>query len=246
MNVIDILILVLIVFGALQGYHKGLINGLAQFAGIIIGFFVASLEYLNVLKWLEQLFPLHSWLEPVINKLILPSLQSQTGAITQQSLAQLLAMLPAGLRDALVSGKIIEGPAPTVANGYLEQAAQNISAYLTDRILALLAFVLVFFVIVIIVQIIITILFAPFRIFDGTINRGGGLLFGGLYAFLSLAVISGIFLPLFKLDTQNSGLMLIQQSYFLPYLLQTFQLLSEFFSLQLEEATLNVLKSFSS
>jgi uncharacterized membrane protein required for colicin V production len=245
MNVIDILILVVMILSALQGYRKGLITGLGQFAGIIIGFFVASLEYMNVLRWLEQLFSLQSWLEPVIYKLVLPSLQSQTGTITQQSIEKLLEMIPAELRNSLASSNIIEGSAATMTQGYIEQASRNISGFLTEKILALLAFVLVFFIIVIIVQIIVTILFVPLGIFRGVVNRGGGLLFGGLCAFLSLAVISGIFLPIFKIDTQSSGLMLIQQSYFLPYLLQTFQMLCQVFSLQLEQASLNVLKSFS-
>jgi Colicin V production protein. len=246
MNVIDILILVVILISAWQGYSKGLITGLGKFVGIIIGFLVASLEYLNVLKWLEQIFPLQSLLQPVINKLVLPSLQSQTGVITQQSIDKLIAMLPAELRNFLASSNIIEGSAATMTQGYIEQVSQNVSGFLTEKILALLAFVLVFFVIVIIVQIIVTALFAPFGIFKGAVNRGGGLLFGGLCAFLSLAVISGIFLPVFKIDTQNSGLMLIQQSFFLPYLLQTFQMLSQVFSLQLEQASFNFIKSFSS
>lgn len=246
MNVIDIVILVVIVLSALQGYRKGLIIGLGQFVGIIIGFLVASLEYANVLKWLEQTFPLQSWLEPVIYKLVLPSLQSQTETLTQQSIERFLEIIPAELRNSFVSGNMIEGSAATMTQGYIEQAARNISGFLTEKILALLAFVLVFFVIMIIAQIIITILFAPFGIFKGAVNRGGGLLFGGLCAFLSLAVISGIFLPIIKLDAQNSGLMLMQQSIFLPYLFQTFQMLSQVFSLQIEQTSLNAVKSFFS
>jgi uncharacterized membrane protein required for colicin V production len=238
MNVVDILILVLIVLGAFQGYHKGLITGLGQLAGILIGFLVASLEYINVLKWFEQYFPLQSWLEPIINKLVLPSLQSQTGTITQQSIEQLLEMLPVELRNSLASG--IQGSATTMTQGYIELVAKNISSFLTEKILALMAFVLVFFIIIVIVQIIVTILFAPFGIFKGVVNRGGGVLFGGLCAFLSLAVISGIFLPIFKLDTQSSGIMLIQQSFFLPYLLQTFKMLSQIFSLQLDQTYLSL------
>ncbi|MDD2233338.1 MAG: CvpA family protein [Desulfitobacteriaceae bacterium] len=242
MNVIDILILVVIVLSALQGYRKGLINGLGQFAGIIIGFFVASLEYINVLKWLEQTFPLQRWLEPQVYKLVLPSLQSQTGTITQQSIERLLEIIPAELRNSFASGNLIEGSAATITQSYIEQAARNISGLLTEKILALLTFVLILLVIIAIVRIIVTILFAPLGIFKGVVNRGGGLLFGGLCAFLSLAVISGIFLPIIKLDVQNSGLMLLQQSIFLPYLLQTFQMLSQVFSLQLVQTSLNIIK----
>jgi uncharacterized membrane protein required for colicin V production len=246
MNVIDILILVVIVLSALQGYRKGLITGLGQFVGIIIGFFVASLEYINVLKWLEQTLPLQRWLEPQIYKLVLPSLQSGTGTTTQQSIDRLFEMIPAELLNSFASGNMLEGSAATITQSYIEQAARNISGYLTEKILALLAFVLIFLVIIAIAQIIVTILFAPLGIFKGVVNRGGGLLFGGLCAFLSLAVISGILLPIIKLDAQNSGLMLIQQSVFLPYLFQAFQMLSQVFSLQLEQTSLNVINCFFS
>ncbi|MHB8125082.1 MAG: CvpA family protein [Desulfitobacteriaceae bacterium] len=249
MNIVDILIVGLILLGALQGYRKGLIIGLAQFAGSIIGFLVASFEYIKVLKWFEQFFPLQSWLEPVIYQLIGPSLQTQTGTMTQQSIEKIINMLPLELRNSLMGSNILGGQSTaSMTQGYIEQATHSVSSFITEKILALLAFVFVYFVVVVIIQVIINILLAPLGIFGGAVNRGGGLLFGGLSAFFILVVISGVFLPILKIDTQSSGLILIQHSFFLPYLLQTFRILSQAFSLQISkelQASINLLKGFS-
>ncbi|MFZ3103024.1 MAG: CvpA family protein [Desulfitobacteriaceae bacterium] len=249
MNIVDILIMGLILLGALQGYRKGLITGLAQFAGSIIGFLVASLEYIKVLKWLEQFFPFQRWLEPVIYRLIGSSLQTQAGSIPQQSIENLLKMLPPELRSYLAGNNILGVQSATLmTKGYVEQAIHGIAGFITEKVLALLAFALVFLVIVVLIQALITILLAPLGIFGGAANRGGGLLFGGLFAFSILVVISGVFSPMLMLDTQIPGLLFIQHSFFQPYLLQTFQFLSQSLSLQISkelQTPFNLLKGFS-
>lgn len=249
MNIVDILIMGLILLGALQGYRKGLIMGLAQFAGSIIGFLVASLEYAKVLKWLEQFFPFQSWLEPVIYRLIVPAFQTQAGTITQLSIEKILKMLPPELRNSLEVNNILGVQSATsMTKAYAEQVTHGIAGFITDKVLTLLAFALVYFVIVVIIQVLITILLAPLGIFGGAANRGGGLLFGGLFAFSILVVASGVFSPMLKLDTQSPSLLLIQHSFFLPYLLQTFQFLSQALSLQISkelQTPFNLLKGFS-
>ncbi len=249
MNIIDILIVGLILLGALQGYRKGLITGLAQFAGSIIGFLVASREYLKVLKWLEQFFPFQSWLEPVIYRLIAPSFQAQAGTVTQQSFEKIFKLLPSELLNSL-AGINIPGMQSTssLTKGYVEQATHNIASFITEKVLALLAFVMVYFVIVLIIQVLINILLAPLGIFGGAANRGGGLLFGGLFAFSILVVISGVLMPILKIETESPGILLIQNSFFLPYLFQMFQFLSQALSLQVSkelQTTFNLFKGFS-
>ena len=234
MNTSDVLILVLILLGALHGYRKGLITGLAQFAGIIIGSLVASMEYLRVMQWLKQFLPLQTWLESGAYKLVLPSLQEKAGAMTQQGLAKFLEALPPDMKHYLVASNMLgEQPAATLTQGYLENIAHSIAAYISDKILVLLAFILILFLVALIIQVLITVLFVPLKIFRGAVDRVGGMIFGALGAFLTLAIISGLLLPVIELETPSRGLLLLQRSFFLPYLLQTFQYLREIFSFQM-------------
>ncbi|HWQ89455.1 MAG TPA: hypothetical protein VN374_05735, partial [Desulfitobacteriaceae bacterium] len=216
------------------GYRRGLITGLAQIVGIIIGFLVASMEYLSVMPWLKQFLPLQTWLESLVYKLVLPSFQNQAGAVTQQGLDKFLEALPTDVKHYLAASNMLGGqPAATLTQSYLENIAHSIATYISDKILALLAFILVLFVVAIIITALINILFVPLKIFRGPVKRVGGIIFGGLSAFLILAILSGLLLPVIELNTQSSGLLLLQRSFFLPYLLQTFQLLRELFYLQL-------------
>jgi uncharacterized membrane protein required for colicin V production len=232
MNTYDILMLAFILLGALHGYRKGLLTGLAQIGGVIIGFFIASMLYLQAMNWLKQFLPLQTWLESFIYKLILPSLQVRSGVMTQQGLDKFLTTLPPDLKHYLAASNVLGGqPTANVTQGYLENIAHSISVFISDKILALLAFVLILFAVAILIQALVNILFAPLGIFRGTLNRVGGTIFGIIGTFLILAVISGIILPLMELNTQSSGLLMLQRSFLLPYLLQTFQMLREMLSL---------------
>ena len=249
MNIVDVLIGGLILLGALQGYRKGLLTGLAQFVGSIIGFLVASVEYIKVLNWFETIYPIQRWLEPVIYRLLGPSLQAQTESMSQQSIDKILGMLPPALRNTL-AGSNISGllSTTTTTKGFLEQITHNLSGLLTEKILNLLSFALIYFGVAILIQVLVAVFLAPLGIFGGALNRGGGLLFGGLSAFFTLVVIGGVLSPILKIDTQNTAFLLVQHSFFLPYMLQTFQILSQAFSLQISkelQVPLNLLKGFS-
>ena len=235
MNLVDILILGFIFFGALHGYQRGLITSIVRFLSCIVGFIVAAREYLNVLRWAEQFLPLQQWLEPVIYRLLLPAVQSKASALQHQALGNILGLLPPEWRGIFSNLPNIQMPKA------IEQITQNLSEMLTEHILSLIAFGFVFFIVVLLIQILVDFFLRPFGGWGGSFNRGGGLMFGGLSALIGLSVLAGLFSPLLQLGVGGSFNALVQNSYFYPYLLGIFHVLDQAFSAQLRQKLLEPL-----
>ena len=237
MNLIDVLILGFILLGALLGYQRGLITSVVNFLSSIVGFLVASWEYMVALHWAEQYFPLQQWLEPVIYRGILPAVQSKASSLQQQALGNILGALPPEWRNIFASLNLPGVQMPQVT----EQVTHRLAGMLTEQILGLIAFGCVFFVVVVLIQLLFAILLRPFGTWGGAFNRGGGLLFGGLSALIGLAVLAGLFSPLLKLGIGGNINDLIQNSNTYPYLVRIFQALDQAFSAQLSQKLLEPL-----
>ncbi|MFZ3132589.1 MAG: CvpA family protein, partial [Desulfosporosinus sp.] len=85
------------------------------------------------------------------------------------------------------------------------------------------------------------IILRPFGSGGRSLNRGGGLLFGGLSALIGMAVIAGLFSPLLQLGLGGSLNALIQRSSFYPYLVEIFRVLDQVFAAQLSQKLLEPL-----
>ncbi len=237
MNLIDVLILGFILLGALHGYQRGLITSIINFLSSIVGFLVASWEYMVVLHWAEQYFPLQQWLEPMIYRAMLPVVQSKAGTLQQQALGNILGALPPEWRNILAPLNLPSVQIPQA----IEQVTQRLAGMFTEHILNLIAFGCVFFGVVILLQLLVAILLRPFGSWGGAFNRGGGLMFGGLSALIGLAVLAGLFSPLLKSGASESINNLIQNSSFYPYLIGIFHALDQAFSAQLSQKLLEPL-----
>ncbi len=235
MNLIDIIILGFILLGALHGYQRGLISSIINFLSSIVGFIVASWKYMFALHWAEQYFPLQQWLEPVIYKAILPAVQSKASSLESQTLSDILGILPSGWRDSIENLSGIQMPQS------IEQVTHSLSGMFTERILSLIAFGCVFYIVVFIIQVLFSILLRPFGSWGGSLNRGGGLLFGGLSALIGMSVVAGLFSPLLQLGVGGSFNALIQSSSFYPYLVEIFRVLDQAFAAQLSQKLLDPL-----
>jgi len=229
MNLIDILILGLILLGALQGYRKGLISSIITFLSSIVGFLVASWKYLVVLRWAEQYFPLQQWLEPVIYRAILPSVQSKASSLQQQTLGNILGGLPPQWRSIFENLTGVQMPQA------VEQVTHSLVGVFTESILSLIAFGCVFYSVVAVMQLFSFILLRPFGSWGGSFNRQGGLLFGGLSALIGLSVMAGLFSPLLQLGVGGSLNALIQSSSFYHYLVGIFGVLDQVLKAQLSQ-----------
>src|SRR5680860_344788 len=186
MNLIDIFILGLILLGALHGYQRGLISSVVNFLSSIVGFLVASWQYMAALRWAEQYFPLQKWLEPVIYRAILPSVQAKASSVQHQALGNILGALPPEWRSLFENQSGV--PTPQA----IEQVTHRLAGMLTEGVLSLIAFGCVFYIVILIIHFLFAILLRPFGSWGGSLNRGGGLLFGGLSALIGMSVMAGL------------------------------------------------------
>lgn len=233
MNIFDILILGIVLLGALQGYRKGLISGLVSFVGSLLGLILAAKEYLKVLAWIDQNTPIRNWLEPVVYKLILPSVESKAHLAGQQTLERILSMFPKELRDLIGNGTVPDFQAYTQTA--IQAIAKNLSGIITDNLLKVIAFTLTYTFIILIIGILTSLILSPFGLFSGTINRGGGFFLGGLSSFVGLAVFVGLLSPFITLAGADTLWGLLQRSESYPYLVQTFSYLGEVLRLNLDQ-----------
>lgn len=235
MNLIDVLILGFVLFGALHGYQKGLITSIINFISSIVGFLAASWGYMEFLRWVEKYIPLHQLLEPMIYKAILPAVQAQSSSLEQKFLGNILGTLPPEWRSILSSANLPSVNMPQA----LEEATHSLSGLLTDHILSLIAFGIVFFLVLFAIQILVNIFIGTFfGSWSGTFNRGGGLLFGGLCALIALAILAGLLSPLLKLGIGGGLNTLIQKAFFYPFLIGIFNSLDKIFAAQLSQKLL--------
>lgn len=235
MNLIDILILGFILLGALHGYQRGLISSIVIFLSSILGFLVASWQYLAALRWAEQYFPLQQWLEPVIYRAILPSVQSKASSLQHQPLDNILGALPPEWLSLFENLTGVQMPQA------VEQVTHRLAGMFTERLLSLIAFGCVFYIVVFIIQFLFSILLRPFGSWGGSLNSGGGLLFGGLSALIGMSVMAGLFSPLLQLGAGGSFNTLLQSSAFYPHLVEIFRALDQVFAAQLSQKLLEPL-----
>ncbi|MHB1652549.1 MAG: CvpA family protein [Desulfitobacteriaceae bacterium] len=230
MNIVDVLIIGIALLGALQGYRRGLLSGIASFIGTVGGFLLASMKYEAVLVWLEQHFPLQGWLEPIIYKIVWAQVQTQSNGMDSKVLDKILALFPLELRSLVSNGN--SSSLQSVTQGVLEQAAHRLAGILTENLLRLVAFALVFYFIFVIVHLVIGLVLRPLGRLGGTLNHGGGFIFGGITAIIALAVLAGLLSPVLGLGL-GAKTSAIKDAYLYPYLLRVFQGLDQVFSLQL-------------
>lgn len=237
MNLIDVLILGFILLGALRGYQRGLLTSIVRFLSGIVGFLVAVWQYTAALRLIQQYLPLQQWLEPVIYRAVLPSIQSKADTLQQQFLETILRSLPPEIQSLFSSSNLSSGPLSET----ISQVSHRLAGVLTERILNLIAFGVVFYTVALLIQLVFAILLRPLGSWNGSINSGGGLLFGGLGSLLGLSVFAGLFFPLLDLGVGASFSALIQNSTFYPYLVELFNSLDQVFSTQVRQNLLDPL-----
>lgn len=233
MNIFDILIFGFLILGALQGYRKGLISGLVSVLGSIIGFYIAVKEYLNVLEWLDLHTPLRQWLEPAVYRFLLPSIESQAQITQQQTLDRILSTVPQQLQGLIGSGTIPDLKVYT--EKIVQSIAQNMTGILTDNLMRIIAFFATYLMVIIILQILSSILLAPLGLFRGTVNHGGGFLFGALGALVGISIFIGLLSPILPVFGRSEPLVLLQQAWSYPYLVKIFEGLQSIFQLELAQ-----------
>ena len=230
MNIIDILILAFILIGALQGYMRGLISSILSLLSSIIGFMIASWQFPAVVQLADQFTPLRKWLESLIYRWILPSVQAELGSGADlQNSGAILSLLPLDLRNLWES---LTGPQ---VSKVVEEAARHMAGELTGRLLSLLAFIFLFFFAAFLLQFICNLIIRPSGSGGGFLSRSGGLVCGGLSVGITLTVAAAA-LWMFSQAGFSEGLnSLMQGSSLYPHLLASFQGLDQIFAGQISQ-----------
>ncbi|MBC2722249.1 CvpA family protein [Desulfosporosinus sp.] len=234
MNLIDVLIVGFVLLGALRGYQRGLIMSIVNFLSWIVGFLVASWQYMAVLRWSEQYLPLHQWLEPLIYRALLPSVESKAQTLQQQLLGNMLGILPEEWRSIFPSLNLSGVQIPQT----VEQVTHQLAETITEGILSLIAFGFVFYCTVLMIHVIVAILLRPLGNWSKSFNRGGGLVFGGLSSLIGLAVLAGLLSPFLQMGDVGDLSVLILESYFYDNLVVIFNAMDQLLSAQLRERLL--------
>jgi len=230
-NLFDVLIIGFVLLGALRGYQRGLITSIVNLFSWIVGFLVASWQYIAALRWAEQYLPLQQWLEPVIYRALLPSVETKALILEQELLGSMLGVLPEEWRNIFPSLNLSGLKIPQT----VEQVTHSLAGTITENILQLIAFGCVFYCTVLLIHLLAAILLRPFGSWGGSFNRGGGLLFGGLSSLIGLSVLAGLLSPFLQMGESGNFIQLIKNSYLYPYLIETFNILDQVLSAQLRE-----------
>ncbi|NMA69542.1 MAG: CvpA family protein [Desulfitobacterium sp.] len=233
MNPFDILIFIIILFGAIQGFRKGLISGIISLGCNIIGLILAARNYQLVKVWLETKTSLNIWIEKVIYGRVLSLVEKRAGESQEQALESIFSILPKEFAAFLEDFQLPD--LQLYSSGVLETIARTFTQSLTSSIMSIISFFLIFIIVIIIGEIIASIILSTLGTFKRTINRGGGFLVGGLVSFLGLAIFFGLLSPIISFITSNGGLESVRTSIIYPHLLNSFTLIQEFLQLNLLE-----------
>ncbi|KUO61903.1 MAG: hypothetical protein APF84_04500 [Gracilibacter sp. BRH_c7a] len=166
MSVFDVVVLILLGLGAITGFQKGLITGIARLAGKIAAIVVAVLFHQQFLSFIEPVFNLRTLIEPRI----------------------------AGLLAKVVEGKAIPG-ATGQEEAFVQPMLTEATMVITDYALKIIGLLLLFIVLSVIINIFITVVITPLAKSLGLVNRGGGLAFGALSTIIVLCLIVGMASP---------------------------------------------------
>lgn len=225
MNFFDILVLVIVLLGAIQGYRKGLISGLISLGGSLLGLVLAAKNYQTLFEWLDQNTPFRGWLEAVIYKQMLPLVEAKAELVQGQTLENFLSMFPKEFKSILGDAYLADLQKQT--DSILQSIAQNFSQTLTESALKIISFALIYFGVIIVIEIISAVLLAPLGLLSGTINGGGGFIVGGFVSFLGLAIFVGLFSPFLTIANPGETIGFLESSKAYPYLKHTFAYMGE-------------------
>ncbi len=215
MNIFDIIILVLLLFGGIAGFQRGLITGLARFAGKIASIAIAVLFHQDFLNWLEPRFGIRENIQPHISSFLSKIIKSQTPVSASKVNT-----------DAMIQ--------PVVGEATI---------ILTDYALKVISLLVLFFLVGFMLNLIITLVITPLAKSLGFVNRGGGLAFGLLSAGIVLCLVVGLIEPF--LSSLSTGLSRVNDSLFYPWLMQGYDIILGVVSTFVGDIITNPLEGFS-
>lgn len=166
MELFDVVILGLLIFGGIIGFQRGLISGISKLAGKIAAIGIAIVFHKPFLNIIDPMFGLREIIEPKINQFLLNLIEGRTGS-----------------NPYIDSGGIVQ---PAIGEATL---------VLTDYVLKIGSLLLLFMIITIAVNIIITVIINPLAKTLSVVDRGGGLVLGLLGMLIGICLVVGLIAP---------------------------------------------------
>ncbi|MFA6808914.1 MAG: CvpA family protein, partial [Eubacteriales bacterium] len=159
MATFDIIIIILLIAGAITGYRKGVLTGIARLVGKIVAFAAAWIFHVQFLEYLESVIALRSKIEPQLYSLLTKVIEKQVVSI--------------GNADSIDATQQVIGKA---------------TGLLANYALKVIAFISLFIIVSLLVNIFIRLVISPLAKSLGIVNSGGGLVFGLFSTFLVLSL----------------------------------------------------------
>lgn len=200
MNTLDFIVLILLAFGGIVGFQKGLITGISRFVGKIAAIGIAVLFHTTFLNTIEPVLDLREKVEPKIGAFLAKIVAGKTAAPGQF-----------GSTDALVQPVIGEA-----------------TVVVTDYVLKIGSLLMLFFLAAFLINLLIAMIITPLAKSLGFVNRGGGLAFGVLSMLVGVCLVMGLVSPF--LTTVNPDAFRVSSSIMYPWLMQGYELLLGFIS----------------
>lgn len=195
MSTFDIVILILLVFGGIAGFQKGLITGLSRFIGKIAAIGIAVFFHMQFLNSVEPVLGLRIKIKPIIESFL----------------------------EKIVESKSAAGGQFGDTGSFVGPVIGEATAVLTNYVLKIGAVITLFLLAVFIINIIIAVIITPLAKTLSFVNRGGGFAFGILSMLVGLCLCIGLMGPF--LMTANTEMFRVSDSVLYPWLIEGYEVL---------------------
>lgn len=196
MNTFDIGVLIVLALGCFAGFQKGLLTGVAGFAGKILAIGVAVGLHKQVLTAVEPLLGLRGKVEPEIAKFL----------------------------NNIVESKVVSGGQfGNSVKDNVQPVIGDATVALTDYLLKIIAIMALFFVAMLLINLLISLLITPLAKKLSFADKGGGLLFGFFSVLVVISLVVGLLSPF--LATGNLAGIRVDDSLLYPWLIRSYNFL---------------------
>lgn len=232
-QIFDLILIIIMVWGAYNGFRKGLVGTVASLISQILGFFIALKYYWLLVAWADAVFNVRGALNNFLRtRLTLPdailSIKLEPPLLDLKSLLEKFP-LPEFLTSQLSQVEQVMGSASadTIVLG------EVIYDFITNAILNTAAFLIIWAVIVAILMLLAYIFQRIARLsVIGVIDSLGGLVVGAVVIILILSIIAGLLQPIIQAaalakSPALQGLAnILNNSRIVPYYLEIFKFLT--------------------
>jgi uncharacterized membrane protein required for colicin V production len=242
LNIVDLVIIVIVLLGAIGGYRKGFVGSLVGFFSSILGLVAACNFYPQLARFLNTRFELQGKMSAFFQEhLVLPQPVSQfrLGQLPLPDISRYLdsVNLDASLKFKLLS--FVEKLQTSLALPLQTSMGDIVNQFLATALVSALSFLIIWAAVSLLLQAFAHLYSAAIRnTFLGKFDRLGGMAAGAALAILTLTIFIGLVMPFLDLagiakpTLFSSSVKTIEEAKLVPYFYSLYNILfSKFISL---------------